>query len=88
MCIRLPRLRIMLGNIKIIIKLQEKRKKIKIKELQNNQKTVNKMAIGASVQFSCSVMSNSLRPHEPQYARPPCPSPVPRVHPNPYPLSQ
>ena len=88
MCIRLLRLRIMLGNVKTIIKLQEKRKKLKIKELQNNQKTVNKMAIGASVQFSCSVMSDSLRHHEPQHSRPPCPSPVPRVHPNPYPLSQ
>ena len=40
-----------------------------------------------SVQFSASVMSNYLRPHEPQYARPPCPSPTPRVHPNPCPLS-
>ena len=27
-------------------------------------------------------MSNSLRPHEPQHARPPCPSPTPRVYPN------
>ena len=34
------------------------------------------------VQFSHSVMSNSLRPHEPQHTRPPCPSPTPRVHPN------
>ena len=41
-----------------------------------------------SVQFSCSVVSKSLRPHEPQHARPPCPSPTPRVHPNPCPLSQ
>ena len=40
------------------------------------------------VQFSRSVMSDSLWPHEPQYARPPCPSPTPRVHPNPCPLSQ
>ena len=40
-----------------------------------------------SVQFSLSVMSDSLRPHEPQHARPPCPSPTPRVHPNPCPLS-
>ena len=32
-------------------------------------------------------MSNSLRLHEPQQARPPCPSPTPRVHPNPCPLS-
>ena len=34
----------------------------------------------SSVQFSHSVMSYSLRPHEPQHARPPCPSPTPRVH--------
>ena len=32
------------------------------------------------VQFSCSVVSDSLRPHESQHARPPCPSPTPRVH--------
>ena len=37
-----------------------------------------------TVQFSCSVMSDSLRPHEPQHARLPCPSPTPRVHPNPW----
>ena len=42
----------------------------------------------SSVQFSHSVMSNSLRPHEPQHARPPCPSLTPGVHPNPCPLSQ
>ena len=32
------------------------------------------------VQFSRSVVSDSLRPHESQHARPPCPSPIPRVH--------
>ena len=42
----------------------------------------------SSVQFSCSVVSDSLWPHEPQHARPPCPSPTPRVHPNPCPLSR
>ena len=42
----------------------------------------------SSVQFGCSVMSDSLRPHEPQHARPPCPSPTPGVHPNPCLLSQ
>ena len=41
-----------------------------------------------SVQFSCSVVSNSLWSHEPQHARPPCPSPTPRIHPNPCPLSR
>ena len=34
------------------------------------------------VQFSDSVMSDSLQPHESQHARRPCPSPTPRVHPN------
>ena len=33
-------------------------------------------------QFSRSVVSNSLQPHEPQHARPPCPLPTPGVHPN------
>ena len=41
-----------------------------------------------SVQFSHSVVSDSLRPHELQHARPPCPSPTPRVHKNPCPLSR
>ena len=36
----------------------------------------------SSVQFSCSVVSDSLQPHELQHARPPCPSPTPRVHSN------
>ena len=35
-----------------------------------------------SSQFSRSVVSNSLRPHESQHARPPCPSPTPGVHPD------
>ena len=41
-----------------------------------------------SVQFSSSVVSDSLQPHELQHARPPCPSAASRVHPNPCPLSQ
>ena len=41
-----------------------------------------------SVQFSCSVMSDSLQPHELQHARPPCPSPTPRVHSNSCPSSR
>ena len=40
------------------------------------------------VQFSRSVVSDSLQPHEPLHARPPSPSPTPGVHPNSYPLSQ
>ena len=42
----------------------------------------------SSVQFSCSVVSDSLRPHESQHARPPCPSPTPGVHSNSRPSSQ
>ena len=42
----------------------------------------------SSIQFSLSVVSDSLRPHGPQHARPPCPSPTPGVHPNSCPLSR
>ena len=42
----------------------------------------------SSVQFSCSVMSDSLQPHGLQHARPPCPSPAPRVYSKSCPLSQ
>ena len=41
-----------------------------------------------SVQFSHSVVSDSLRPREPQHARPPCPTPTPGDHPNPCPSSR
>ena len=41
-----------------------------------------------SVQFSDSVVSNSLRPHEPQHTRPPCPSPTLGVYSNPCPSSR
>ena len=41
-----------------------------------------------SVQFSCSVVSDSLQPHESQHARPPCPSPTPGVHQDSHPSSQ
>ena len=42
----------------------------------------------SSVQFSCSVVSDSLRPHELQQARPPCPSPTPGVQSDSCPSSQ
>ena len=48
---------------------------------------IYKMGI-SSVQLSCSVLSNSLRPHESQHARPPCPSPTPGVYSNPCPSSR
>ena len=47
-----------------------------------------KMIILSTYQFSRSVMSDSLWPHELQHARPPCPSPTLRVHSNSCPSSQ
>ena len=41
----------------------------------------------SSVQFSHSVVSDSLRPHDSQHVRPPCPSPTPGVHSNSHPSS-
>jgi len=41
----------------------------------------------SSIQFSCSVVFDSLWPHEPKHARPSCPSPTPGVHPNTCPSS-
>ena len=40
----------------------------------------------SSIQFTCSVVSDSLKPHEPQHAKPPCPSPTPRAYLNSCPL--
>ena len=45
------------------------------------------LKVSSSVQLSRSVMSDSLRPHESQHARPPCPSPTPGVYPNSCPSS-
>ena len=44
----------------------------KLTELYNTKSEPNRF----SVQFSHSVVSDSLRPHEPQHAKPPCPSPI------------
>ena len=57
-------------------------------QIQENQKSyfdhynVMQCNVLSSVQFSCSIVSDSLRPRESQHARPPCPSPTPGVHPN------
>ena len=45
-------------------------------------------SVTSSVQFSSSVVSNSLRPYESQHTRPPCPSPTPGVHSDSRPSSQ
>ena len=53
------------------------------------KKTLVKILFNESLQFtkfSHSVVSDSLWPHELQHTRPPCPSPTPRVHPNPCPI--
>ena len=49
--------------------------------------SVGFQALGHSVQFSHSVVSDSSQPHESQHSRPPCPSPTPGVHSNSYPSS-
>ena len=49
------------------------------KETQTLNDTIDQLDL-SSVQFSRSVVSDSLRPRESQHARPPCPSPTPRVH--------
>jgi len=61
------------------------------KRLFYNDKSVNqedKAVINVSVQFSRSVVSDSLRPHESQHASPPCPSQTPGVHSNSCPSSR
>ena len=48
----------------------------------------HEVLVVSSVQFSCSVVSDSLQPHESQHARPPCSSPTPGVHSNSHPSSR
>ena len=78
----------------LLIKMKEENEKVGLK--LNIQKT-KLMASGlitswevrfSSVQFSRSVVSDSLRPHKSQHARPPCPSPSPGVHSDSRPSSQ
>ena len=73
----------------LLMKVKEESEKVGLK--LNIQKT-KIMASGpiqsSSVHFSHSVVSDSLRPHESQHARPPCPSPTPGVHSNSHPSSQ
>ena len=71
----------------LLIRVKEESEKVGLK--LNIQKTeIMPSRPISSVEFSHSVMSDSLVPHELQHARPSCPSPTPRVHPNPCPLSQ
>ena len=60
--------------------------------MESEQRAINLLAVNrlpkstlgdlSSVQFGHSVVSDSLRPHESQHSRPPCPSPTPRAYPN------
>ena len=54
----------------------------------NTSSALNSTLKNSSLQFSRSVVSDSLRPHELQHARPPCPSPTLGVHPDPHPSRQ
>ena len=67
-----------------------KKKKKTRQAKQNRYKFIHteKLVVASSVQFSCSVVSESLRSHGLQHARPLCPSPTPRVYSNSCPLSR
>ena len=58
------------------------------KVLKEMRQDLVKSTVGASVQFNRSVVSDCWRPHGPQHARPPCPSPTPGVCSNSCPWSQ
>ena len=63
----------------LLIKVKEESEKVGLK--LNIQKTeIMESSPSRSDQISRSVVSDSLRPHEWQHARPPCPSPTPGVH--------
>ena len=55
-------------------------KRVDLESSHHKEKTIFNLSMRWSDQISCSVVSDSLRPHESQHARPPCPSPTPGVH--------
>ena len=59
-----------------------------LRNLYAGQEATVRTGHGTTVQFNRSVVSNSLRPHGLQHARPPCPSPTSGVHSNLHPFSQ
>jgi len=56
--------------------------------MAESEEELKSLLMKVKVQFSCSVVSNSLRPRGLQHTRPPCPSPTPRIYPNSCPLSR
>ena len=72
---------------KLPISLTDGRWRTDIQRLPDVRKS-SKRKLFSSVQFSRSVLSDSLQPGETQHARPPCPSPTPRVYSNSCPLSR
>ena len=74
----------------ILLKNQQVTEEIKkeIKICIETNENENRPTQNLSVQFSRSVVSDSLRPHELQHVRLPCPSPTPRVHSNSCPSSR
>ena len=70
----------------LLMKVKEESEKAGLKLNIQKTKIMSSSPI-SSVQFSHSVVSDSLRPHESQHARPPCPSPTPGVYSNSHPSS-
>jgi len=77
-----------LGHIKLCKSASIRRTVTSYNLLHTLKHAFTCMSSFSSVQFSRSVMSDSLWPHESQHARPPCPSPTPGVHPDSRPSSQ
>ena len=73
------------GDTTLMAESKEALQSLLMKVKEESEKVGLKLS---SVKFSHSVMSDSLRPHESQHARPPCPSPTPGVHSDSYPSSQ
>ena len=69
------------------MKVKEESEKVGLKLNIQETKIMSSGSI-SSIQFSRSVVSDSLPPHESQHARPPCPSPTPGVHSDSRPSSQ
>ena len=68
--------------------LEEKKPELDYGTAGMKKREVRSLQAQCLVQFSRSVVSDSLRPRESQHARPPCPSPTPGVHSDSCPLSQ